>query len=53
MVCINCFFNPKHQKNLKISTQNINGFDKRLKKYKELYIEGIKNLDAGIGEPNF
>lgn len=44
MTCINCFFSPEYQRNLKCKTLSIDRFENRLGKYKELFLEELRKL---------
>lgn len=46
MTCINCFFSPEYQRHLKCQTHNIERFENRLQKYKQLFINKLKKLKS-------
>src|SRR6056297_4232912 len=46
MTCPVCFFREDHQKLLKKSSFGIERFENKLKKYKEKFIEGIRQMDS-------
>jgi len=49
MSCPICFFRDSHQRALKVKTFSIDRFEFKLSKYKELYLEELKNL-TGLRE---
>lgn len=46
MSCPVCFFREEHQKKLKTSTFTNVRFENRLRKYKEIFIDGIHKMDS-------
>lgn len=44
MACPMCFFRDVNQRSLKLKTFGLSRFESKIVKYKELYVEGVKNL---------
>ncbi|MBY6072940.1 hypothetical protein KUV35_16635 [Marinobacter salsuginis] len=46
MSCVVCFFREAHQKHLKNNAFGIERFEKKLRKYKNDFIEGVRGIDS-------
>lgn len=46
MSCVVCFFRESHQKKLKSKAFGIERFEKRLRKYRDEFIKGVRGIDS-------